>query len=156
LGYRNFNFRRDSTVYFVPSCASIAVVFIRLRRDKAWADANRAFNGAMPCVGFNGLPGDTIHQISSRLRASSANRLIDLCPPCAGLNDPPSSPTVFPLALPIAFKAALAHCRGPAIYKWSALPARPDRAHVAAQLRCQFLRLDQIPRHRQIAMMRCA
>ena len=56
------------------------------------ADAKRASYGAMPRVGFNGLPGDTSHQTSSRPSAAIAARLIRRCPRCAGLKEPPSRP----------------------------------------------------------------
>src|SRR3546814_3047016 len=48
--------------------------------------------GAIPSLGFNGLPGETSHHSSSSSSAPIAKSEIARCPPCAGLNDPPSKP----------------------------------------------------------------
>ena len=62
----------------------------RRRCSAAWR--SRSANGAMPAAGFSGFCGDTSHQTSSSPSRASASRLICRCPPCAGLNEPPSSP----------------------------------------------------------------
>ena len=49
---------------------------------------------AMPALGFSGFWGDTSHHTWCSPRRVSAWRLIHRCPSWAGLNDPPSSPTV--------------------------------------------------------------
>ena len=54
--------------------------------------ARRSAKGAMPATGFSGFCGDTSHQTSSSSSRLSASRLICRCPPCAGLNEPPSRP----------------------------------------------------------------
>jgi len=87
----------------------MAVALIGVRRVWSFADANRAGKGAMPFVGFSGLPGDTSHQNSSRHSESVANRLIARWPPCAGLNDPPMRPMVF--------KGGFARFRAQPIYR---------------------------------------
>src|SRR3546814_4010450 len=56
------------------------------------AEAKRCLMGAIPSLGFNGLPGETSHHSSSSSSAPIAKSEIARCPPCAGLNDPPSKP----------------------------------------------------------------
>ena len=65
----------------------------------ARAEPSRAASGAMPALGFNGLPGETSHQTSSSPSAPCANSVIRRCPPCAGLKLPPSSPVRIALTL---------------------------------------------------------
>src|SRR3546814_12161805 len=56
------------------------------------AEAKRGLMGAIPSLGFNGLPGETSHHSSSSSSAPIAKSEIARCSPCAGLNDPPSKP----------------------------------------------------------------
>src|SRR3546814_17944874 len=56
------------------------------------AEAKRCLMGAIPSLGFNGLPGETSHHSSSSSSAPIATSEIARSPPCAGLNDPPSKP----------------------------------------------------------------
>ena len=121
LGYRATNLSSVSDVYTVPSSRSMAVTLIGVRLACAFADAMRAGKGAMSDLGFNGLPGETIHQYSSSPSESIANRLIARCPPCAGLKDPPMRPTVFKGVTlfkgETLFKGVSGPARGQSIYR---------------------------------------
>ena len=81
----------DPALGFSRSAAVLAACSLA-----ATALSNRLSNGAMSSVDFSGFCGLTIHQTASSPSFCKACRLICRCPACAGLNDPPKSPTVRP------------------------------------------------------------
>ena len=81
--------------YYMYKFSEFESALEALKSGQASIEDIRSLKSAIPSDDFKGFWGETIHQISSNPRRSSAYLLTCKCPLWAGLKDPPKIPIRF-------------------------------------------------------------